>query len=347
MRVLGIDNISGFKKVILFSCMAILLLCGNLMAEDKKMVAILTGVKNKVEVKRSNTIEWIKLKVRDYLYEGDFIRSGKKSQADISFISGVSISVKENTEMEIKLTGIEDKGRDTKIELFRGKIFNRVRKLSSLHIQTPQAVASVRGTGFGVEVSDFTHIYVLAGIVDVWNDHGKVELNEGMETTVESGKPPEQPTQMSEDDRQDKKDESIEEKSLKLSIQGELVVGKPIKMKLSVIDNNGNIAEDFDGKIRIESSKSMQYTRSIVSFTGTSQVAWEDLPVSIKSAQGESVFYLKSENQGSRIISCMADNVLPVAVELDFSMPAEKELIIDVDDNGIPRKMKILFKRQN
>lgn len=310
-------------------------LCSTLFSSDKKMVAIVTTVKKNVEVRKAETEVWLKVKVGDFLHEGDYVKTGKNSEADISFITGVRINLKEDTEIEIKQTRAEEKGNETKLEVFKGKLFNKVRKLSRMEIKTPQAIAAVRGTEFGVEVSDLTRIYVLEGLVDVWNSQGKVELKEGMETTVESGKPPKEPEEMDEEEKKEEQGES--EDILRLSIKGQLTAGKPVEMELAVVDEQGKI-KTVNKKIKLEASNEL--------LCSTDKNKWKRLPYNLKLKEGRGNFFVKSMMAGSVILWCKADDVSPVVVELGFTLPKEKELIIELDDDGQSRKLRLHFERQ-
>lgn len=330
------NKIAHILKFVLWSALFFMFIRVSLYSAENEMVAIVTSVNKKVDVKRVGTDIWNRIKVRDYLYEGDRIKAGKDAHAEVSFISGVGLYVKENTEIEIRETDSEVRGKDTSIELFKGKLFNRVKKLSNLEIRTPQAVAAVRGTEFGVEVGDITRIYVIEGLVDVWNSQGRVELKEGMETTVEAGQAPEEPSEIDSDKR--KEEEKETKVNLKLSILGDIVAGEKLKMGLSVVDRNGNLKSESVDKVRIESAEEL--------FISNDGSKWDKLPYNLKMDNGKANFYIRSLIAQNTVVSFQASEAYSTVVELIFASQDERELIIDVDDEGKSRRLKFFFEKQ-
>jgi hypothetical protein len=113
-------------------------------------------LKTEGEVNLTRNSQQSKINVDDILYEKDIIQTSAKSSAIIVFLANDStVRLDENTKIEISLyTG---DGQDTKINLDQpfGKTWHRIKKLlgqnSSYEVNAPTVVASVRGTGFGVD----------------------------------------------------------------------------------------------------------------------------------------------------------------------------------------------------
>lgn len=111
------------------------------------------------EVNLTRDSQQSKINVDDILYEKDIVQTSAKSSAIIVFLANDStIRLDENTKIEISLyTG---DGQDTKINLDQpfGKTWHRIKQLlgqnSAYEVNTPTVVASVRGTGFGVNAND-------------------------------------------------------------------------------------------------------------------------------------------------------------------------------------------------
>ena len=123
------------------------------------------------------------------LHEGDIVATQGGAKVSIVFFDSTVLRLDENTEVEVKRVT-----KDT-IELKQatGQTWSRILKVSGIQdykIETPNTVATVRGTGFAVEVSDGdTKIMVKEGKVHVAsyeNDRMMAEafVSENMEMEV-------------------------------------------------------------------------------------------------------------------------------------------------------------------
>ena len=105
------------------------------------------------------------------LQSGDSVRTGKGSLAEIGFADGTSIRLGEKTSLYIQRADSADSA-DRSFKLFIGKLWAKVAKLSlksQFTVETPTAVAGVRGTVFKVEVEQdsSTRVAVEEGLVEV------------------------------------------------------------------------------------------------------------------------------------------------------------------------------------
>ncbi len=102
------------------------------------------------------------------LFAGDSVLTGKESKAELAFLDGTSVRISENARLLVQQA-------DTlrSLKLLWGKLWAKVAKLSSAHsrfqVETPTAVAGVRGTEFRVEVDpdSATRVAVEEGEVEV------------------------------------------------------------------------------------------------------------------------------------------------------------------------------------
>jgi len=103
------------------------------------------------------------------LFAGDSVRTGKDSRAEISFGDGTSVRISDNSRLLVQQA---DTVRSLK--LLWGKLWAKVAKLSSaqarFQVETPTAVAGVRGTVFRVEIDadTTTRVAVEEGEVEVF-----------------------------------------------------------------------------------------------------------------------------------------------------------------------------------
>jgi hypothetical protein len=98
---------------------------------------------------------------------------------------------------------------DVKLYLSLGKVWSRVRKklegLLKFEIETPSAVAGVRGTQFSVEVlaTGYTHVSVWEGRVWVGDRHQELELYERQTASADSLKGLSKPRPMDEQEQKE------------------------------------------------------------------------------------------------------------------------------------------------
>jgi hypothetical protein len=94
-----------------------------------------------------------------------FVKTGSDGLAHVVLPDESMISLAENTEMQINF---EDK--ETKVLQTLGNAWYRIKKLSGtkeFNVETPTAVASVRGTIFGVETAEVELVYVTESSVEI------------------------------------------------------------------------------------------------------------------------------------------------------------------------------------
>ncbi len=102
------------------------------------------------------------------LFSGDSVMTGKDSKAEVSFVDGTSVRISERARLVV-----EQADTLRSLKLILGKLWAKVAKLSSaqgrFQVETPTAVAGVRGTIFRVEVdhNSDTRVAVEEGEVEV------------------------------------------------------------------------------------------------------------------------------------------------------------------------------------
>ncbi|MFW6121555.1 MAG: FecR family protein [Petrotogales bacterium] len=162
-------------------------------AESKAQLIIDSGV---VQVKHEGD-PWIPAQNGMLLYQSDSVKTGDNTSASIIlFDNSIIIRLDSSTEVTLQEV-IEEEETSVKMEQEVGRTWNTISKMSgidSYEVQTPTAVASVRGTAFEVNVSDDgnTTIGVGNGTVNVSNIQNgtvvdTVEINENKSVTVGTG----------------------------------------------------------------------------------------------------------------------------------------------------------------
>lgn len=123
-----------------------------------------------VKIRRGESGSWTDAKLRTPLREKDAIRTFVESEVELETSEGSIMKVGENSTLEMaKLQALGDV-QSTKVRVLNGTVVSNIKKLvntrSSFDFETPTALASIRGTIVGLDVTgDRTRIKVYEGRV--------------------------------------------------------------------------------------------------------------------------------------------------------------------------------------
>ncbi|MCK4273855.1 MAG: FecR domain-containing protein, partial [Dehalococcoidales bacterium] len=159
---------------------------------------------------------------------GTRVKTAQDSHALLTFFDGSTLKLEPGTDIEIKQLECND-GEAVTIVLkqWMGKTWSRVVKMadagSHYEVQTPSAVALVRGTLFFTEVDEAgeTNVYTTEGLVSVSAQGQEVFVPAGQQTTVETGTPPSEPTLASPPEDEEPQEQAQEEQTNNGSYQNE------------------------------------------------------------------------------------------------------------------------------
>ncbi|MBI3554610.1 MAG: FecR domain-containing protein [Elusimicrobia bacterium] len=171
-------------------------------AQEESWDARLADVKGDVQIFEGGGEQGLPAEKDMPVNEGDRLLLGADGSADLTLDGGSLIHLSANTDFTV---GQLDR-KSTAFKLAFGTFLAKIEKLlsaQSLIVQTPTAVAAVRGTEFGVEVDkespDEAHVGVFdEGKVEVKGESGGSEiLIGGQETKVVKGQAPARAYQLS------------------------------------------------------------------------------------------------------------------------------------------------------
>ena len=143
--------------------------------EAESIATILESIQGSVDILRVDEKEWTKAEQGQDINEGDKIKTVEDSTVDIAFASGAMAILENNSEMIVK-TAVSDYDNDrykTRLNLLLGKVLVNVGKVEKesvdFKVETPVAVAAVRGTEFVVDATskDATSVAAFSGSVKV------------------------------------------------------------------------------------------------------------------------------------------------------------------------------------
>lgn len=173
--------------LLIFANAMILIVVFMLMAQSLfvvQRIAQAGEVKGLVEVRRGSG-EFQALKSGGVVAVGDVVRTGDKSGVEFTWADKTRWKLASNTQLTVKKASVNKKIETSQFRLDAGQVFVRlVKKLapaSRFEIETPTAVAAVRGTVFSVAVEGGQTK------VEVFKGHVQVSAQNGAEKMVDPG----------------------------------------------------------------------------------------------------------------------------------------------------------------
>ena len=173
-------------------------------ARATEPVGKFTLVEGKVDVLRAGAMPAILVKVGNSVFVKDVVRTKSGAKAEILFVDGNQIKISQRSRIDISEYSTDETKSMGIIKLPRGKVEAYVPekvvkqitvspKANRFEIQTPVAVAGVRGTGYQVYQSgNSATIYVTEGVVYVFNPRFPdqvIEVHAGEIVTIYADKP--------------------------------------------------------------------------------------------------------------------------------------------------------------
>ncbi len=127
------------------------------------------------------------------IFTGDTVVTKLGANAALVLDDGSVIALKENTELALKDKQAGKKR--SRIKLLLGRLWAKIKPQDSqLEIETPTAVAAIKGTSVELIIDGKkVTLIVWDGLVEFFNDWGKVLAKASQQSTAESGQAPGQP----------------------------------------------------------------------------------------------------------------------------------------------------------
>jgi hypothetical protein len=162
-------------------------------------VATLTQVQGTVDILIADGSTWQPVEVDTQIEAGTRVRTGPDTTAQLAFFDGSTTDLASDTEVSIVQMSSLKKGQGKVIILQQraGQTYHRVQPLldadSRFEVETPSAVASVRGTEFvlDVEFDGATQVVVVEGLVNVEAQEVVIPVEAGHGTVARPQQPPE------------------------------------------------------------------------------------------------------------------------------------------------------------
>lgn len=164
----------------------LLLFSPSLSADPAAEIISLSG---QGETRSSESLAWSAAVISQQLNAGADVRTLSYSSAALLLADQTQLRMNANAQIRLQETSTEK----TRLQLVVGRLWSRTKRASgALELETPAALAVVRGTDWDVQVDaeGRTTLSVLTGLIEVSNDYGRVEVGPSEEAYVEPGQPP-------------------------------------------------------------------------------------------------------------------------------------------------------------
>jgi len=198
------------SAVVALAIMGIVFASSPLARAEQKSIATVAERALPAEVKRSGQTAWDEVPDGGEIYLGDTLRTGKGGRLKIIFNDKSIMILAEDTTLEVTqhVYDPDSKENSSLFKLYEGKVRAIVGELfgpqSKFEIQTPVAVAGVKGTDFETHhPKPCTTVYTQAGDSYAKNVDpgitGQVVVPSGFLTTICQGQKPTEPVVASSD----------------------------------------------------------------------------------------------------------------------------------------------------
>ena len=290
---------NSYKVLIL-----ILLIGGNLLIGEARVVAAISSMKGNVKIRSANQRKFDTAYKAQMIRTGDWLKTDKNVFVAIVFLDGSIVKIQSNTEIEIKSSRITAKELKTQMYISEGQAWSKISKQNNgeFRIKTPTAVASVKGTEFDVDFDDMsesTSLVVLEGEVEFGNELGTVIAGAMQGASVTQDEAPVEYTVAPEDlpNWQNNTDPSWEI-LLTPNRTGKQSVNQPIKISIQMINSITNEVENsFNNEVQVSVDSELLF----VSIDGSTWLG--NANISIKDGKGTVLVKGSGEGKPSIIVS--------------------------------------------
>jgi len=315
-------------------------------AGDAAVSAVVTYAKGKVQVLPAGSKTWGNLKMGQFVYEGDTVRTGPASRAGITYTGGIENRLNANTTFKVMPEEQAGKGEGNKIEMLFGRIWTKIlKKGTKFEIHTPVAVCSVRGTEYETDVENNGHtdVKVYEGVVQLSNEYGSKNVSKNSKCSVSAGSPPAEPTPMGGGEKENWQDEMNASGSLKLETDGALEAGKANDGTVTVLDKKGVTDEKYSKKLTLSSDNTS------VNFSPAGSEAWAAKLEAVPSAGklGFKVKFSGAPGAGSFNITVAGEDLGASVLKISARTASEKKLKVKIKtDDGKEKELHLKFKAE-
>lgn len=166
--------------------------CAVLPALGAASVAEVASLEGHGEFREEQQTTWRPAAVRQSLFPTNYVRTLDSSKMAIVFQDRTQMRLAPNSTLQIKEVATPTEAR-TILNLNKGRAWTQSKATpNGLSVQTPSALAAIRGTDWELAVDDDgrTTLSVFSGEVEFSNDQGRVSVQRNESAVAERGKAP-------------------------------------------------------------------------------------------------------------------------------------------------------------
>lgn len=137
---------------------------------NERPLAIIRRFKPDVKIKNGKSQQWQEAQIASQLFDSDTLITEANGYAAVQFMDNSLVKVKPKSLLIIRGEVLDKNSTASRIAVEVGEIFlNVTKRQSQFEVQTPTAVASVKGTSYStsVETDGTTVVIVFAGTVEL------------------------------------------------------------------------------------------------------------------------------------------------------------------------------------
>jgi len=162
-----------------------------------------TFVQGDVRISKGKDQPQTAVHLNDVILEGSRIVTGDDGSVRVTFLDGYTFVLRSNTNVRIIQANNKRASRlFFQLWMELGRIFSRIKKATGadarFEVDTPSAVAAVRGTEFraSVDAREDTRCEVLRGSLSLQANETEIEVKQGEGSLVRKGEPPSAPSKL-------------------------------------------------------------------------------------------------------------------------------------------------------
>ena len=283
------------------------------------VVAAIASLKGDVKIRQMESAKYASAYKGQMIESGNWIKTGDDVFLAVIFLDGTNVKIHQKTEIEITSSRLTAKELKTNMYIAEGEAWSDVNKQGngSFKIETPTAVASVKGTEFDV-VYDFnsgsTMLKVISGEVEFGNDNiGNILANamEGSEINKDTKEPSKYKITENDIPKWQNNIQSDWGFNIIPDKEGQLPINTPLRTTVQIKNLTDNSsANDFTEIASVESEN--QYI-----YLSNNNTTWQN-KIDLNINDGKSTFYVKSVEEGIGAIVMSAKNAESQKLNFDF-----------------------------
>ncbi len=172
--------------------LAVVLIAASFTLQASNNAAKIVSQHGQTHWRSNQSTPWLQTQVSQTLATGQHLKTGRQSKLGILFRDNSQIRLNQNS-LFIVNDVLDEQGNSTRFRLNRGRAWIKSKNIpNKLILETPSAVAAIRGTDWDIEVgpNGTATLTVINGQIHFYNEFGEVLVNENEQAIAQVGQAP-------------------------------------------------------------------------------------------------------------------------------------------------------------